>query len=110
VTRSSHPQVFALTYERCPDCGVPIGARHQIGCDVERCPHCGGQALGCVGFDSNDLRRQPRDGRWPGVADTGRNALGSLIGGDRSLPDINRPSADYVWNRSASGGNRTHAR
>jgi hypothetical protein len=36
---------------------------HKDGCDVERCPHCGGQALGCVGFDPSDPRRQPWDGR-----------------------------------------------
>jgi hypothetical protein len=82
--------------DRCPDCGVPLGEKHEDGCDVERCPHCGGQALGCVGFDSNDPRREPWNGRWPGEADCER--LGFFIAGDRSFPDINRLFAECRWN------------
>ena len=71
----------------CPDCGAHLGEKHKDGCDVERCPHCGGQALGCVGFDPHDPRRQAWDGRWPGEADCER--LGFFVNGDRSLPDLN---------------------
>jgi hypothetical protein len=63
---------------------------------VERCPHRGGQALGCVGYDPNDPCRQPWNGRWPGEEDAER--LGFFAGGDRSLPDINRLFAECVWN------------
>lgn len=32
---------------KCHDCYVTEGGIHHIGCDVERCPKCGGQLIGC---------------------------------------------------------------
>jgi len=31
----------------CGDCGVRPGGQHHIGCDLQRCPACGGQMFGC---------------------------------------------------------------
>ena len=39
---------------RCHDCGIKDGNAHHPGCDVERCPQCGGQLLNCWCFDEDD--------------------------------------------------------
>jgi hypothetical protein len=33
--------------QACPDCGTPPRGLHHPGCDLERCPSCGRQALTC---------------------------------------------------------------
>jgi hypothetical protein len=32
---------------RCHDCNIKHGGYHHPGCDVERCPKCGGQLISC---------------------------------------------------------------
>lgn len=34
--------------ERCHDCGAKRGQYHHANCDVEQCPVCGGQLIGCA--------------------------------------------------------------
>jgi hypothetical protein len=46
--------------EPCHGCGVTKGDFHIFGCDVERCPQCGGQALYCECPYNNDLIDEPR--------------------------------------------------
>ena len=79
----------------CPDCGAAIGERHRAGCDIERCYHCGWQALGCLHFDPNDARRQAWNAKWPGEEDCER--LDFFVNGDADFPDLNRLFADCVW-------------
>ncbi len=33
--------------EECRDCGTPLGGVHHLGCCMERCPACHGQAIEC---------------------------------------------------------------
>ena len=43
--RESEPQTDV--HEVCPDCGAKVGELHVTGFDVEQCPACGLQLLGC---------------------------------------------------------------
>jgi hypothetical protein len=39
-----------LKQPKCDDCGVPRGSFHLLGCDIEQCPRCGGEAISCDCF------------------------------------------------------------
>jgi hypothetical protein len=32
---------------KCHDCGAAPGKFHHFGCDMEKCPTCGGQIISC---------------------------------------------------------------
>jgi hypothetical protein len=62
--------------------------RRARAANIERCPHCGWQALGSFHFDPNDARREVWNGKWPGEEDCER--LGFYSNGDPDFPDLNR--------------------
>jgi len=58
--------------KKCHDCGVEPGKIHQLGCDTERCPECGGQLISCDCFcldDDWDLKKLKKYNRekWTGI-------------------------------------------
>jgi hypothetical protein len=42
-----NPATFDDENPNCHDCGVQIGAKHHLNCDMERCPRCGLQLISC---------------------------------------------------------------
>lgn len=55
---------------KCGDCGAPKGKPHHLGCDTERCPACGLQAIGCD-CDPDDKKvymNQPPATKAPPIA------------------------------------------
>lgn len=46
--------------EPCHDCGVLKGQFHvPVVCDVEQCPHCGWQVIGCDAHYEGDAAPEP---------------------------------------------------
>jgi predicted RNA-binding Zn-ribbon protein involved in translation (DUF1610 family) len=109
ATGQVREEVMSKKLGPCPDCGAPIGELHRTGCDTERCPHCGWQALGCAHFDPNDARRQAWNGKWPGEDDCER--LGFFVNGDPDFPDSRRHAVGgWIALRVSGGQSRRRGR
>jgi hypothetical protein len=60
---------WRATRGRCHDCGVARRGFHHVGCDMQRCPGCGGQLIscGCVWEElGNDLDGDDDEGGGDG--------------------------------------------
>jgi hypothetical protein len=55
VRYGSEAEDWGADRDACHDCAVVKGELHVPGCDVERCPVCGGQVFGCdCAYDDSD--------------------------------------------------------
>jgi hypothetical protein len=107
--------------DTCPDCGAKTGEQHKPGCDVERCPSCGYQALQCLhnhgkkvfcentGDEVRDEELLPWTGEWPGEAEAREYGFWCKMshGGwvecskddPEAKPSLNRVYEECVWDR-----------
>lgn len=86
-----------MSESRCPDCNAAVGETHMDGCDVERCPVCGAQALLCGFCGDEEVSRLPWAGEWPGHAECIEFGWYTSDG----YPDLNRLGREGVWDRAA---------
>jgi hypothetical protein len=97
--------------EKCPDCQVSIGERHEDGCDVTRCRHTGKQMLTCfnVVLDKNGKLDFSKDtshecepciwtGEWPGEKVCRDNNWYTYVVGIGDMEDLNSVPFRAKWN------------
>lgn len=94
----------------CPDCGAHPKGPHVVGCDVERCAGCGGQAISCsCGYEEElaGLACLPWSGEWPGKAEcreygfwcVGPPWVAVPAGTAGATEDLNRLAVSCRWDQ-----------
>ncbi len=84
---------LAGRYVPCGDCGTPRRGFHHLGCDLESCPRCRGQLLGCGCGWAFDDDIDDDDGFEALVATAGDRivypaALRGMVIGTPALPNL----------------------
>lgn len=60
---------------KCPDCDAAPSALHSPGCDVERCPRCGGQSISCnCIYEVNEIDADTMEEKYPEIYAEGPTA------------------------------------
>ena len=54
IPYGNEPDDWGANEHACGDCRVVKGELHVVGCDVEHCPKCLGQAITCDCLDETD--------------------------------------------------------
>jgi hypothetical protein len=97
----------------CAACKARVGERHQLGCDVERCPRCGFQFIMCVECGCPESmpdetwpppmnERLIWTGDWPGIAECHSFDLFREVrtsNGPVLTEDLNRLLEETEWDR-----------
>jgi len=64
VCYGNEPDDWGADRHPCHDCGVVKGQYHVPGCDVERCPVCGGQVITCDCDYDSDTGTEEHNGEY----------------------------------------------